>query len=265
MINENEMQRLQAKTPQQRLLHILEHDFGNAPKVAGAILAEAQDCLAGRVSFLGPGQMRVILVKQGAGHGQPLRETPMVEVTWTVDMGEDDRQVLVKHGSRALRQVRIQRLLDEALEQGGVATQEDLAWALHTSVRTIKRDYVELQARGVYLPSRGHLQGIGRGQSHKAQIIRRWLQGETYDQLALHTHHCPASIQRYIKAFFQVVELHRQDFADSQIALLLQIGLPLVRDYLAIYQQHDTPACRERLENQMQRLSRACQPQKGGR
>jgi len=172
--------------------------------------------------------------------------------------------VQAKHGQQSLRQVRLQRLLDEAVEQGGAATQEDLAQALHTSVRTVKRDFADLQERGVSLPSRGNLQGIGRGQTHKAQIIGRWLQGETYDQLALHTHHCPASIQRYIKAFVQVVELHRQGFADSQIAMLLQIGLPLVQEYLAIYRQQASPACRERLENQMQRLNRASAPEKRG-
>ncbi|MEW5873535.1 MAG: DUF1670 domain-containing protein [Chloroflexota bacterium] len=264
MQNEQELERLQAKTPQQRFLGVLERDFHYAPKVAEAILEEAESCLVGGTEKLRPGQVRVVLVRQGSGGGQPLSQTPTLEVTWTVDAGAEDRQVLARHGGQALRQVRLQRLLDEAVEQGAGATQEDLAQALHTSVRTIKRDFADLQKRGVYLPSRGNLQGIGRGQTHKAQIIGRWLQGETYDQLALHTHHCPASIQRYIKTFVQVVELHRQGFAESQIALLLQSGLPLVREYLAIYQQQASPACRERLETQLQRLNRASAPEKKG-
>jgi predicted ArsR family transcriptional regulator len=264
MQNEHELERLQAKTPQRRFLGVLEREFHYAPKVAEAILEEAESCLAGGTEKLRPGQVRVVLVRQGSGGSQPLSQTPTLEVTWTVDAGAEDRQVQAKHGQQALRQVRLQRLLDEAVEQGGVATQEDLAQALHTSVRTIKRDFVDLQERGAYLPSRGNLQGIGRGQTHKAQIIGRWLQGETYDQLALHTHHCSASIQRYIKTFVQVVELHRQGFAENQIALLLQSGLPLVREYLAIYQQQASPACRERLENQLQRLNRASAPEKRG-
>ena len=76
-----------------------------------------------------------------------------------------------QHGSPTLRRVRIQRLLDEALAQGAVATQEDLAQALHVSLRTIKRDCAA-QAQEVYLPTRGNLHGIGRGQTHKAQIGR---------------------------------------------------------------------------------------------
>jgi len=264
MNNENEMERIMAKTPQQRFMHILEHDFRYAPKIAEAILNEAEGCLMGTTTELRPGQERVILTRRGARHGEALRDTPSLEVTWTVDEGAEDCQVLQKYGSQALRQVRILRLLDEAVEQGAVATQEDLARVLHTSLRTIKRDCGELQARGNYLPTRGNLQGIGRGQTHKGQIIRRWLQGETYDQIAMNTHHGTVSVQRYIKAFVQVIQLHRQSFPESQIALLLQMGLPLVEDYLLIYQQNSTPDCRERLEKQLQRFAQASQPQKGG-
>jgi len=69
-----------------------------------------------------------------------LRHTETAEITWTVDAGLEDRRVLERHGHLALRQARIQRLLDEALAQGAVATQEDLAQVLHVSSRTIKRD-----------------------------------------------------------------------------------------------------------------------------
>jgi len=77
-------------------------------------------------------------------------------VTWTVDAGAEDRAVQRQHGAQALRRVRIQRLLDEALEQGAVASQEDLAQALHSSTRTIKRDFAHLQAEEMLLPSRGN-------------------------------------------------------------------------------------------------------------
>jgi len=174
-MNEREMERLQAKTPQQRFLRVLEREFHYAPKVAQAVLQEAEACLGGMTGRLRPGQVRVILTQRAAGHGQALRDTATTEVVWTVDAGAEDRQVWHEQGCQALRRVRILRLLDEAIEQGAVATQEDLAQALHVSIRTIKRDCAELTAQGFYLPTRGHLQGIGRGQSHKAHIVGRWL------------------------------------------------------------------------------------------
>ena len=253
-MNNNEMERLQAKTPEQRFLHVLEAEFRYPPKVAQAILEEAQNCLLGTSEHLGPGQVRVILTKLEAGHGRALRDTPTTEVVWTVDAGLEDRQVLQAHGSLALRQVRLQRLLDEALNQGAVAVQDDLAQALHVSVRTVKRDFSTLQAQGIFLPTRGKLYGIGRGQTHKAQIVRRWLQGQTFDQIELHTHHAQSSIKRYLQTFVRVVYLHLQGFSDSQIAQLLAISVPLVQEYLAVYHDNNTPECRQRLEAQLQRL-----------
>jgi hypothetical protein len=257
------IERLQAKTPEQKFMQIMREDFQCAPKVAEAILQEAQECLQGQSGQLRPGQMRKVLVRRKSRHGQALKDAPTVEVIWTVDAGIEDQRMLEKHGCQALRRRRIRRLLEEAIEQEGVATQEDLAQVLSVSVRTIKRDFAEMQAQGAYLPSRGNLQGIGRGQTHKAQIIKRWLQGETYDQLVLSTRHCVTSIRRYIRTFLQVTQLHRQGMHPEQIALVLQVGQSLVREYLAVYEQNDTPQRRERLESQLQRFSRAGQAQKG--
>jgi hypothetical protein len=254
MNNEAEIQRHQAKTAEQRFLQTLQKDFHYAPKIAESILAEAQDCFQGNSLNLRSGQMRMLLVKRKSASGRVLKDTPKVEVTWTVDGGLEDLAVVQKSGIAGLRKVRIQRLLDEALEQGALATQEDLARALQTSVRTIKRDFAELHGQGLYLPSRGYLLGIGRGQTHKAQIVRRWLHGETYDQLSQNTHHCVGSVQRYIRAFVQVVRLHQQGLSPAQIGLLLQIGEVLVQDYLNVYQHNAEPDCRARLAEQLTRL-----------
>jgi hypothetical protein len=109
-------ERLQVKTPEHRFLHVLETDFQQPPRVAQALLEEAQACLLGTAQSLRPGQMRVILARRDAGHGRALRETATTEVVWTVDAGREDRQVGRDHGRIALRRVRIQRLLTEAVE-----------------------------------------------------------------------------------------------------------------------------------------------------
>ena len=265
MYNESELDRNQAKTPEQRFLQILQQDFRYAPKIAEAILTEAQTCLEGKPGHLKTGQLRVLLAGQKAASGQMLGQISQVEVTWTVDAGAEDVTVLREHGLTGLRLVRIQRLLDEALEQGALATQEDLARALHTSLRTIKRDFAELNSKGLYLPSRGYMKGIGRGQTHKAQIIRRWLHGETYDKLSLNSHHAVSSINRYVKTFVQVVRLQKEEMSINQIAMLLQIGAPLVRDYLDVFEHNAEPECRERLEEQLTRLCGAGELKKGAK
>jgi hypothetical protein len=244
-------------------LQVLEQDFQYAPKVAQAILEEAQTCLLGTAERLRPGQVRVILTRYDAAHGRALRDTETTEITWTVDAGLEDHQVLSQYGRVALRQVRIQRLLDEALAQDAAACQEDLAHALHVSLRTIKRDCATLEGQGIYLPTRGKVHGIGRGQTHKARIVGLWLRGATYDQIARQTRHSLSAIQRYLQTFVRVVELHRQGFVGSQVALLVNVGVALVREYLAVYEQHDTPDCRERLTAHIERLGHSGRLKRG--
>jgi hypothetical protein len=262
-MNNSATERQQAKTPEQRFLRVLEADFGQAPRVSEAILEEAQKCLFGETTALRPGQVRVLLTAIDAGHGRILRETELKEVVWTIDAGPEDLRVQQEHGSVGLRRVRIQRLADEAIAQGGVATQEDLARVLNVSTRTIKRDSKALEAEGIYLPTRGRLKGIGRGQTHKAQIVGRWLRGETYDQIQLHTRHSLVSIKRYVQCFVRVVDLHQQGMLESQIAFVLQISDYLVGEYLALYRQHDTVEYQARLTEQIERLRRAPTPKKG--
>jgi hypothetical protein len=256
-------ERLQAKTPEQRFLRVLIDEFRQSPRVAQAILEEAQSCLLGQGTAIRPGQTRVLLVPLKAGQGRTVRQIALQEVIWTIDAGQEDRQVLQEHGSVELRRVRIQRLLDEALEQGAVATQEDLAQALHVSVRTIKRDCKELEGQGLFLPTRGRLKGIGRGQTHKAQIVARWLRGETYDQIRCHTHHSATSIKRYVQCFLRVAELHREGKSESEIALILDLSAYLVGEYLAIYTEHDELEYQERLTEQIERLRHAPKAKKG--
>lgn len=261
-MKQNVADRLSAKTKEQQLMQILQEEFHEPPGVARAILADIQQCLEGAAEAVKPGQQRVMLVALTARHGEALAQTRQTEVVWTVDAGAEDYEVAVQHGLRAMRRQRLQRLLGEAVEQGGAASQEDLARVLQVSVRTIKRDCAALEGQGIYLPTRGNLKGIGRGQTHKALIVGRWLRGETYDQIARATHHSVVSVQRYVQSFIRVMQLQQQALAAEEIALLLQIGLPLVIEYLAIYEKHDTPFVRQRLAAQLQRCQQRIQGEK---
>lgn len=255
-MTEAEIRRQAAKTAERRFLNILEQEFRYPPKIAQAILAEAEACLLSQgQGRLQAGQIRRILVKREAGHGRALREAAMTEVVWTIDAGVADVEYQGKHGAQKLRQHRLERLAEEAVAQGAVATQEDLAQVLQVSVRTIKRDCAQLEEAKKMIPLRGKLHSIGRGQSHKGQIIRRWLQGETYDQLERHTGHKTSSIRRYISTFVRVVDCQARGFDEETTAHLLQITPGLVGQYLQVYAENDTPFCRQRLEEQRQRLS----------
>ena len=263
-MNENIAERLSEKTPERQFLNKLEHEFEFAPRVAEAILQEAKDCLLGQEEPMSPGQKRVFLTKRGARHGLPVREVEKVEVFWTVDAGPEDLEIGKKEGALGLRRARIQRLLEEAVAQGAPATQEDLAWALNVDTRTIRRDCAGLRAAGKEVPTRGNLQGVGRGQTHKRQILARWLAGETYDQITLQCHHNASSVARYIQGLVRVVHLTKEGFSPDEVALLLPMSRSLVAEYLAVYEENDMALARRRLTDHRRRITKGAPAVKRG-
>jgi hypothetical protein len=262
MYSSDRHKRRRSKTSEQSFLLVLQREFHFAPKIAQAILEEAQEQLYSPEAPLRPGQIRIILARRDAKPGVPLKDTDKVQITWTIDAGLEDQLILQKSGRIALRHARLQRLTVEALDQDAVATIEDLAYALQVSPRTIKRDCAALADQDIYLPTRGALHQIGRGQTHKAQIVGLWLAGNTYDQIVLKTHHTSAAIKRYIQVFVRVIAFHHQEVPKGQIAQLLQIGKSLVEQYLDIYAENDNPECQERLAEQLDRLIYQASPLK---
>jgi biotin operon repressor len=232
-------QRLALKTPEASFLHVLQNEFNFSYREAREVVSVAREMLGldQPGEQVRPGQIRLVVASLKAPFGPPLRETERVEVTLTIDGGAEDMEVQSREGREALRRGRILRLLEEALEQGGVLTQEDLARVLQVSRRTLERDVQVLRAEGHLVSSRGHLKGVGRGQTHKVKIIELWLNRQGYDQIARWVHHSPQAIKRYVQTFLRVVSLHRQGLTASEMAFLVGASEKLVRDYLVLYER----------------------------
>ena len=222
--------RLAVKTLDQRFRHELETGFEIAPRVSQGVLDLAKEVFsldavsADGSGRLRPGQIRQVIAAAGAPHGCLLRQTDMVEVTWTFDAGEEDLDVLRRHGSTALRRVRILRLIDEALDQGGEPTQEDLAKALGVAARTVRSDIAALKAEGHLVATRGKLRGVGRGQSHKVLIVELYLKRYTFTRISQRIRHSLSSIANYVVTFILVVAHTRDGHSVDDIAFLMQIS-----------------------------------------
>ncbi len=250
--------RLASKTPEAAFLHVMETEFSFSPRVSYELLNTAKEMLVGEIpsQALRPGQVRLVVASMQAPFGPPLAETDKIEVTLTVNNGFEDAEVKRREGRAGVRRGRILRLVDEALEQGGVLTQEDLARVLGTDRRTIIRHVKALQDEGHLVRTRGWLKGVGRGQTHKVQIIELWLDREGYDKIARWVHHAPQSIQRYITTFLRIVVLYRKGTAEEEIAFLTRSSVRLVREYLRVYEAAlQVPHRREKLEEELVRVS----------
>jgi DNA-binding Lrp family transcriptional regulator len=250
--------RLATKTPEAAFLHVMQEEFNFSLRVSRELLHTAQEMLVGVGPSLAirPGQVRLVVASLQAPFGSPLAKTDKVEVTLTVDAGAEDMEVKERDGLEGLRRGRILRLTAEALEQGGLLTQEDLARALGVDARTIRRDVQALKSAGHLVHTRGKVKGVGRGQTHKVRIIELWLDREGYEKIAKWMYHSPQSIKRYVSTFLRMVVLQRQDTPVEEIAFLTRSSVRLVQDYLAVYEAAlATPHRLEKLEEELARVS----------
>lgn len=227
-------------------LYELQHSYELSPKLSEQILLSAKEHLL-QDGQLAEGQIEVALVDWEERSGQRIESMNKRRVCLTIDAGLEDIQTLKEFGRRILRQNRIQRLCEEALEQQGIISQEDLARHLGCSVRTIKRDIKEIRDRGIEVITRGVLHNIGRGQTHKVQVINLYLAGHTYSEIKRQTHHSTGSIKRYLDSFIKVLLAQRRKIY-RQRAISQVTGLS---EYLVgQYQQLIREAKKDKLKRQ---------------
>jgi hypothetical protein len=183
------------------------------------------------------GQIRYQCVDITAGPGRKLSECPLVPTALTVIDIEKDREVLREHGAVALRRSKLMRIAEEAREQGGVLTQEDLGVLLACDERTIRRDIKVLRGTGIHVPTRGFVQDIGPTLSHKALAIRHWLEGKEPVSVARAINHSLAAVERYLEDFKRVALLVMKGLDEVAIARAANLSPALVKTYQAMYQE----------------------------
>ena len=236
--------RLSVKSQEHIFLNELENDFELSPKEARGILESVKTVFnlerASRSGSIRPGQIKEIVLAKDVSSGKSLSELKKVEVILTLDAKDDDLDVLSKYGRTRLREIRILRIAEEALDQGGILTQEDLSRTLAVDVRTIKRDIARLRRTGYLVHTRGCVKGIGRGKSHKVVIVELYLQRYTYTEISRKTRHSP---------FARIINLTKRGISSEEIAFLLEISSHLTEEYLKLYQRYNLPQYQDRIED----------------
>jgi hypothetical protein len=255
----NGTERLAEKTVERQFLYEMERDFELAPATSRAVLETAQALLlSSNHDRTLEGQMLVTVVSKKEPSGKPLSAMKKVGVIVTVDGGLADLEVLRHFGGLGLRRVRMLRMTEEAVDQGGVLTQEDLARLLQTDVRTIRRDIAALRHDGHWVPTRGTVHEIGRGQSHKAKIVEMYLQRMTYTEIVRRARHAASSIKRYVETFGRVVVLWEKGVREPrEIAYVVGISERLAHEYLGLRKRYDRPEYEDRLEEIARQVRRA--------
>ena len=248
-MNRQAVERLAIKNEQQTLIQDLQQ-YRLSPIEARAIYQRIQLYLAERESAgLADGQIFYSAVAFGEPAGKPIAQCQLTRIRLTLNDPEDLHCLHRGQGGvPELRRVRLFRMALEAVEQGARLTQEDFVRLLGVDLRTVRRIIRHYRQAGVYIPTRGYSQDIGRGTSHKAIAVKMYLQYATYTQIEQATHDTAASLIRYLKDFSALVQAIALGVPAHQLPVITGLSASLVKEYLALYQEYDTPQHQGMLE-----------------
>lgn len=226
------------KTPEQLFINSLRREFELSPAESKGVLELAKSCLFGEVPQP-VGKIKILCASRRAKHGKPLSEQEKKEVTLTLDNGIEDLDVLREQGPHALRQLKILRLTEEAYQQEGLLTQEDIGRLLQVSSRTIRSDIKRLLADGNTVHTRGYDHDIGRSVSHKTRIVEMYLKGYTYDVIMRQTRHSAHAIKRYVWTFGRLLLLKSHEVERvPELSRLLGQSERLTEEYLELFERY---------------------------
>jgi len=238
-MDQNLANRLQSKSVKNAIVNNIAHDFNLTPILAEAYFSQIKYYFLEHANLeLSSGQLHYLAVDDREPAGKPVSLCKKKSVRLTVHDADQDLQVYKEKGLSGLRQHRLLRITKEAIEQGALLSYEDIAFILTTSVITIKRDMAHLRRNGLTIPSRGWRHDMGRGSTHKTQILDLYLSGYQFSDIEKRTHHSETAVKRYIQDFSKIILLYFKGFSVDQIRITTGFTNRLIGEYKGLYDKH---------------------------
>jgi Fic family protein len=234
-------ERLRQKQQDVQFVNQLQAGMNCSPFEAKAILNCVYDVYQpyfDNSASMKPGQILFEVVSVVNSAKEQLSHCQMQTVVLTLDAGEEDLQVRQERGVIGLRRHRLERIANEAFQQGGLLTVEDIAnRLLNCGERTVSRDIKALKDKGICLPLRSMIRDMGRSLSHREMIVKQWLLGMEFSEIARQTNHSIEAIANYVEKFKRVICLAKENHEISTIAFLVKISVSLAQQYYDLYQR----------------------------
>lgn len=251
MINNSSLQkweRLSQKQLDTQFINALKNGMNCSMFEAAAIknvVYEVYQPYFDNAATMRPGQILFEVVSIENGPQKSLSDCKMISVVLTLDGGQSDLDIKKDQGVTGLRRHRLQRIADEAFQQGGVLTIEDIAnRLLNCGERTLCRDLKYFKEQNIVLPLRSTIKDMGKSITHRTLIVKHWLLGLEYSEIARKTNHSIEAVANYIDKFKRVVCLAKTNHEIKTIAFLIKISVTLAQQYYDLYM--DLPAVENR-------------------
>lgn len=246
-------QRLELRSSAHTFTRIISEGTNCSPFEASIITDKAQEVFKlgdyQEDKALQSGQMIWQAISEDEPPGKPLRECVFKRIQLTLLAIDEDLEVLKSHGHSAKRGQQIVRMAQEAMDQGVLLTQEDLAMLLDCDVKTVRTDIKRYQQKyGIVIPTRGNKKDIGPGLTHRERAVELFIQGKDAVAIARDLNHSLKAIERYTQAFCRVVYCQGQLHNTLKTALVVGISVAAVIRYLGLKERYwNTSEYRERL------------------
>jgi hypothetical protein len=254
-LDEMTLARLEVKNAYQELYIELKEDYGLSQIEARALISRVEqfneELHDDRRSH---NQILKQVVAIGEPAGKKLRDCRLVNVKLTMYFTSEDR-IEKEKGIRYLKKLKVHQLAWEAYAQGGLLSYEDIESILLISQSTIKRMVREYRDEGIVVPTRGQMEDIGPGVTHKERIIDLLVRGYRYAEVMVQTGHTEASIENYERRFVRVAYFYREGKNEVVIRNLTGYSEGLIRKYIQMYKQYNRTHF-EALNTMLQRFHR---------
>lgn len=241
--------RLESKSLDQQFLNEIIHGLNCSPFEASAVLDTVYNVFGSYFdsgASLKHGQIRLQVLSIEAKISQSISESKQISVILTLNDDKEDLKIRKKDGVIGLRRHKIQRVCQEAFDQGGLLTVEDLAYRIfNCGAKTICRDLAYFRKNDIFVPLRSTVKDVGRTLSHRLLIIKLWAQGKEYSEISLNACHSLSAVQNYVDKFKRTVALVKEGYDINRISFLLRISTSLVEQYVNLYHRLDFAAHRE--------------------
>jgi hypothetical protein len=237
-------QRIKGKSLKNILLDRFLNNYGYDKGVvtAGAIVEDILNIIESYYrysdnSFIKNGQMvwHAVPVDEYPKKGKSIAQTKLKPVVLDMisEQDIDDMKKTLHH--REIRMKKIERWTQQAYDQGALLTQLDLAVLLGINEYTAGqyvREYYQLYKRP--LPTRGNIQFLGSGQTHKKEILTLYLNGYLVPAICQRTRHSKDAVERYIRDF-EAIRMLDSKFDDiNSISLITRLSKRVVQQYIEL-------------------------------
>lgn len=254
-MDEMTLARQEVKNVYQELFIELKEDYGLSQIEARALIGRVEkfneDLYDDRRSS---NQILRQAVAVGEPAGKKLRECRLVNVKLTMYFTCEDR-IEKEKGVRYLKKLKVHQLAWEAYNQGGLLSYEDIESVLLISQSTIKRIVREYRNEEIVVPTRGQVEDIGPGITHKERIIELLVRGYRYAEVMVQTGHTEASVENYERRFVRVAYFYREGKSEIVIRNLTGYSEGLIKKYIQMYERYRNIYF-EALNNMLQRFHR---------